>query len=119
MEALEEHIRSMPVPANLSGALMGDGLRLIAETKKASPSKGLLRDDYNPADLAQCYVENGAAAVSVLTEVDHFQGCLEQHVRRKRSRGAAGRACASARTSSFDPYQVYEAQGPTAQTPCF
>ena len=109
LEALEERIRSMPVPANLSGALMGDGLRLIAETKKASPSKGLLRDDYNPAILAQCYVENGAAAVSVLTEVDHFQGSLEHMSAVKEVVGPLG-APVLRKDFVFDPYQVYEAR---------
>lgn len=109
LEALEERIRSMPVPANLSGALMGDGLRLIAETKKASPSRGLLRDDYDPASLAQCYVENGAAAVSVLTEVDHFQGRLEHMSAVKEAVGPMG-APVLRKDFVFDPYQVYEAR---------
>ena len=109
IEALKERIQSLPVPANLSGALMGDGLRLIAETKKASPSKGLLRDDYDPASLAKCYVENGAAAVSVLTEVDHFQGSLEHMSAVKEVVGPLG-APVLRKDFVFDPYQVYEAR---------
>ena len=109
LEALKERIQSLPVPANLSGALMGDGLRLIAETKKASPSKGLLRDDYDPASLAQCYVENGAAAVSVLTEVDHFQGSLEHMSAVKEAIRPTG-APVLRKDFVFDPYQVYEAR---------
>ena len=109
LEALKERIQSLPVPANLSGALMGDGLRLIAETKKASPSKGLLRDDYDPASLAKCYVENGAAAVSVLTEVDHFQGSLEHMSAVKEVVGPLG-APVLRKDFVFDPYQVYEAR---------
>ncbi len=109
LEALEERIQSLPVPANLSGALMGDGLRLIAETKKASPSKGLLRAEYDPAALAKCYVDNGAAAVSVLTEVDHFQGSLE-HLSAVKEVVRPHGIPALRKDFIFDPYQVYEAR---------
>ena len=54
-----------------------EGLGVIAEIKKASPSKGLLCRDFNPVGLAQDYQANGAAAVSVLTEKDYFLGSLE------------------------------------------
>ena len=109
LEALKERIGSLPVPANLSGALMGDGLRLIAETKKASPSRGLLREEYDPVSLAQCYVDNGAAAVSVLTEVDHFQGSLEHLAAVKEVVQPLG-IPALRKDFIFDPYQVYEAR---------
>ena len=88
---------------------MGDGLRLIAETKKASPSKGLLREDYDPADLAKTYADNGAAAVSVLTEVDHFQGSLEHMSAVKEAIRPLG-APVLRKDFIFDPYQVYEAR---------
>ena len=108
-DALEERIRTLPVPLNLSGALLGDGLRLIAEAKKASPSRGLLRDDYDPAALAQAYAQNGAAAVSVLTEVDHFQGSLEHMVKASEVLRPLGVPLLR-KDFIFDPYQVYEAR---------
>ena len=74
---LDSRIKTLPYPLNFSGALWGDSVRLIAEVKKASPSKGVMSENYDPVGLSKFYAENGAAAISVLTEVDHFQGSLE------------------------------------------
>ena len=109
LSALEERIRTLPVPLNFSGALWGNGLRLIAEAKKASPSRGLLRDDYDPAALAQAYAQNGAAAVSVLTEVDNFQGSLA-HLAAARDVLQPLGVPLLRKDFIFDPYQVYEAR---------
>jgi indole-3-glycerol phosphate synthase len=56
--------------------LTGNAIRLIAEVKKASPSKGLLCSDFNPKKLGICYEQAGASAISVLTEVKYFLGAL-------------------------------------------
>ena len=73
--ALQQQATEQPRPLNLSGALMGGGIRLIAEVKKASPSRGLLCPDFDPVRLAGTYAANGAAAISVLTD-PRFQGEL-------------------------------------------
>ncbi len=77
LPALKERITRRKTPLDFASALSGDGIKLIAEVKKASPSKGVLCRDFKPVALAGTYAQNGAAAISVLTEVNHFQGSLE------------------------------------------
>ena len=82
------------------------GRAIIAEVKKASPSKGIIRADFEPLSLALTYAANGAAAISVLTECKFFQGHLE-FLRRIRQQVA----CPLLRKDFlFDPYQVYESR---------
>jgi len=82
-----------------------DRLNIIAEVKRASPSRGLLREDFDPVALAREYEENGAAAISVLTEEDHFHGALA-HLAAVRQ---AVRLPLLRKDFLFDPYQLYEA----------
>ena len=105
---LEGKIANQPPPLNLSGALLSGGVRLIAEVKKASPSRGLLRPNFDPVDLAKTYVDNGAAALSVLTD-PRFQGELA-HLEQIKTTGASRRAPVMRKDFIFDPYQVYEAR---------
>lgn len=81
--------------------------RLIAEVKKASPSRGLLAPDFDPLRLARLYQENGAAAISVLTDERYFQGSLEylRQIAALRPRLPLLR-----KDFVYDPYQVYEAR---------
>jgi indole-3-glycerol phosphate synthase len=108
LEALRDRARTQPRPLNLSGALLGGGVRLIAEVKRASPSRGLLCPDFDPVRLANVYASNGAAAISVLTDL-RFQGELDHLVQIKKS-GASRRAPVLRKDFIFDPYQVYEAR---------
>ena len=105
---LQDCVASQPKPLDLEGALSSGGIQLIAEVKKASPSRGLLRADFDPVDLAGTYTRNGAAAVSVLTD-PRFQGELD-HIVRIKAAGASRQAPVLRKDFLFDPYQVYEAR---------
>ncbi len=107
--ALEKLIEAKPPPLNLAGALWGDSVRIIAEVKKASPAKGLLKPGLDVVELASSYVENGAAAISVLTNVDHFQGSIED-LERVHGVAAPQSVPVLRKEFIFDPYQVFEAR---------
>lgn len=74
LSELEAAIDKKPAPLDLASALSGDGISLIAEVKRASPSRGDLNLDLDAVALAKTYAECGAAAISVLTEERYFKG---------------------------------------------
>ena len=95
-----------PAPADFAGALRADGISLIAKVKKASPSKGLIREDFDPAAIAEAYAENGARALSVLTDEAYFQGCDEYLQTARRVAGIP----VLRKDFTVDPYQIQEAR---------
>ncbi len=108
LSVLKELIGEQPRPRGFASALRekGDRPRVIAEVKKASPSKGIIRPDFDPVAIARDYEQNGAAAVSVLTEIHFFQGSpeylrgIKKHVDLPVLR----------KDFLFNPYQLYESR---------
>ena len=110
LDALREQISDTSPPRGFYQAVArtieNNKPAVIAEIKKASPSKGIIRHDYDPALIAKSYADAGAACLSVLTDVDFFQGS-DLHLQQARS------ACAIPvlrKDFIIDPYQVYEAR---------
>jgi len=103
LSALKERIARRK-PLDFAAALRGKGIKLIAEVKKASPSRGVLCPDFDPVALAKIYAQNGAAAISVLTEVNYFKGSLKHLVE---IRGAVSIPLMR-KDFIYDEYQIYE-----------
>jgi len=87
-------------------SLAGRQRRIVAEVKKASPSKGMIRGDFNPVAIAEAYAAHGASAISVLTEERFFQGSL-QHLEAIHS---AVQVPLLRKDFTIDPYQIVEAK---------
>jgi indole-3-glycerol phosphate synthase len=105
---LKRDIDCLPPPLSLARALTGPNLHFIAEVKKASPSRGLIRAEFDLVAIAAAYADGGAAAISVLTEEQHFQGSLA-HLAAIRQ-GLVQRLPLLRKDFIVTPYQVYEAR---------
>ena len=110
LDELRRQVQNLPPPRQFQGHVERTIARgrpaVIAEIKRASPSKGLLRDPFRPADIARSYAAAGACCLSVLTDRDFFQGS-EDYLREART------ACdlpVLRKDFIIAPYQVYEAR---------
>jgi indole-3-glycerol phosphate synthase len=106
LSAAREAARAAPPPRDLAAALCAPGVSLIAEIKRASPSRGLLHPDLDPAAQAAAYERHGAAAVSVLTDERFFQGTLDDLRAVRQSVGLP----VLRKEFVLDAYQVYQAR---------
>lgn len=110
MEELGERVATAGAPRgfilHLQDKLQAGQAAVIAEIKKASPSRGILREDFNPGQIATSYEKGGAACLSVLTDVDFFKGA-DAYLQQAR---AACSLPVLRKDFIVDPYQIYEAR---------
>ena len=109
LELVKEKIQSLPKCRNFYSAVTKPnprGLNVIAEVKKASPSAGLIRPDFDPALIATTYEQCGADAISVLTDEKYFQGRLDYLTAVKKAVSIP----VLRKDFIIDPYQIYEAR---------
>jgi len=108
MKELQRMSSQQPPPLDFASCLCGEGIRLIAEVKKASPSRGVIRPDFDPVEIARIYADNGASAISVLTENRYFQGRIS-HLADIRN-ALHNKLPLLRKDFIFDPYQIYESR---------
>jgi indole-3-glycerol phosphate synthase len=107
LESLMEDLEKAPAPRDFLAALsQGPPIRLIAEVKKASPSAGVIRADFDPVKITKIYEQHGATCISVLTDRSYFQGSLEY----LRDIRAAVNLPVLRKDFVIDRYQVVEAR---------
>ena len=108
LDEMKRRALDAPTPRNFFAAVTRPlrDLRVIAEVKKASPSAGVIRADFDPVAVARAYHENGAAAISCLTDAKYFQGSLAYIAQIKE----AVPLPVLRKDFIIDPYQVYEAR---------
>ena len=105
-DQLFEEVARLPPPRDFTGALAGPGLSVIAEFKRASPSKGVINAGMDPSERATAFEAGGASAMSVLTEPDHFMGSSED----LREARAATSLPALRKDFTLDTAHVWEAR---------
>jgi indole-3-glycerol phosphate synthase len=106
LSEIQRRARAQSPPLDFTKALSSGGVKLISEVKQASPSKGIIRKDFDAVQIARIYAENGATAISVLTDKKFFRGKLEYLSAIRQ----AVNIPILRKDFILDPYQVFESR---------